>query len=56
VPEDRLCQLGVVVLEALLDLHWAVIGELFEEAALNRPGFDRDSGSLIHAAGLASPS
>jgi hypothetical protein len=32
-PDDRLCWIGVTLVEALLDLHWREIGELFLRAA-----------------------
>jgi hypothetical protein len=33
LPADRLCWLGVSVIEPLLDQHWEEVGEAFEQAA-----------------------
>ena len=64
LPQDRLCQLGVEVLEALLDLHWAVIGQRFEAAAavnanlrkaLSCCGLNIDSGDEARIMSLIRP-
>ena len=33
LPDDRLCGLGVRIIEPLVDLHWSEIGDAFEAAA-----------------------
>ena len=35
--DDALCQLGVSVIEPLLDLHWKAIGDAFEAEAKRNP-------------------
>jgi len=64
LPEDRLCQLGVNLIEPLLDLHWDEIGEAFESAARGRSNLrralscawlDLDEGVIARLEGLIQP-